>query len=103
MIACTLRKYLHWHEVNLFPEDLINEQVEHIVVTAEADTLVPAALIEKGIDAVNLRNKEEGHRSIHHLNLGNLHHAVWLIEKGIDAVNLRNKEEGHRSIHHLNL
>jgi len=91
MIACTLRKYFHWFRVNLYPEDLINEQVEHVVVTAQRDTLIPARLIERGIEAVNCKNKEEGHRRIHHVNLGDMYHAAWLlspsaIQKIVDAV-----------------
>jgi len=91
MIACTLRKYFHWFEVNLYPEDLINEQVEHIVVTAKLDSLVPGQLIRKGIEGVNVKNEQEGHRVIHHLDLGDLHHALWLlspscIQRIVDAI-----------------
>eukprot|EP01083_Nonionella_stella_P193324 714132_1 len=89
MIACTLRKYFHWYEYNIFPEDLINAQVEHVVVTATSDTLIPNKLITKGIELVN--EKHKGYSSINHISFEGMMHAVWLaspsmVQRVIDVV-----------------
>ena len=78
MIACTLSKYFHWFEYVIFPEDLINHQVEHVVITANMDTLIPSHLIKKGIDLVNNKHKEKKYKQIKHISFNNMHHAVWL-------------------------
>lgn len=91
MLACTLRRYFHWFEVSLYPEDLINQQVEHVIVSGCGDALIPGQLIQRGIEGVNAKNEEGGHRRIHHVDLENMHHAVWLlsphnIQRIVDAI-----------------
>ena len=68
----------------------MNEQVEHIVVTADCDTLIPHKLIGKGIRGVNGRN-EKGIKRIHHISFTNMYHAAWLgwmpcIQRIVDAI-----------------
>ena len=78
MIACTLSKYFHWFEYVIYPEDLINHQVEHCVITASEDTLIPSHLIKKGIDLVNKREGIDNYQKIKYISFENMHHAVWL-------------------------
>eukprot|EP01084_Bolivina_argentea_P053176 97625_1 len=91
MISCTLNKYFHWFEYNLFPEDLINDKVEHVVITGSNDKLIPGKLIKKGINGVNQKWKEKGYKKIKHIEFKNMHHAAWLgllsyVQKIVDVV-----------------
>eukprot|EP00484_Ammonia_sp_Unknown_P011296 CAMPEP_0197077196 /NCGR_PEP_ID=MMETSP1384-20130603/212499_1 /TAXON_ID=29189 /ORGANISM="Ammonia sp." /LENGTH=435 /DNA_ID=CAMNT_0042516057 /DNA_START=589 /DNA_END=1896 /DNA_ORIENTATION=+ len=92
MIATTLNKYFHWFEYVIFPEDMMNDQVEHCVFTSAKDTLIPSELIAKGIDGVNERRSENpGCKQIHHVEFKHMYHAVWMgvpscIQKIVDAV-----------------
>eukprot|EP01084_Bolivina_argentea_P032781 60687_1 len=91
MIGCTLTKYFHWFEYAMFPDDLINAQVEHVVATATSDTLIPNKLITKGIEQVNEKRNSKGYQKIHQILFENMHHAVWLLsmsrmQRIVDAI-----------------
>ena len=87
MISCNLRRYFHWYELVLYPEEIIDNK-KHTVVTAEKDNFVPIGLIEKGIKNVN-ENTENDITIIHDtIDAG---HGEWIwyqdyIKKVVDAL-----------------
>lgn len=80
MISCNLRRYFHWYDVVLYPEDMVDGKT-HCVVTSDKDNFVPVQLIEKGIRIANEERVDSCGESLIRHNTMNVGHGEWIWDK----------------------